>query len=95
MSAPLIVTRHAGIVAWLAGRGITGDVVSHATPEVVAGRDVVGILPLNLCSMALSITTIDLLGLRPDQRGQELTPAEMDAAGATLRRYIVMASNGV
>ena len=89
MSAPLIVTRHAGIVAWLAGRGITGDVVSHATPETVAGRDVMGILPLNLCALAESITTIDLPNLRADQRGVELTPAEMDAAGARLARYVV------
>ena len=88
--SPLIITRHAGIVEWLRRRGVVGEVVPHATAALVADRDVIGILPLNLCALARSITTIDLPELRPEQRGAELTPAEMDGAGAHLQQYVVV-----
>jgi len=83
MTEYLIVTRHAGAVEWLRLQGITGEVVSHATAENVSGRFVIGALPLHL------ITTIDLPGLSAEQRGQDLTPEQMDAAGAHLTTYKV------
>jgi len=85
----LIISRHPGVVAWLAARGITGEVVAHATPDLVRGRDVIGVLPLALAAEAGTVTSIDLPGLQPEQRGRDLTPAEMDSAGAILRRYCV------
>jgi len=85
----LIVTRHSGLVEWLHRHGVDGEVVSQATPEVVAGKDVYGVLPLHLAAQAASITTVDMPGLRPDQRGVDLTPEEMDTAGATMTRYRV------
>lgn len=85
----LIVSRHAGAVEWLRMRGITGPVVTHATPEDVRGRDVVGNLPLALAAEALTVTTIDLPDLPPEQRGKDLSPEEMDAAGACLATYQV------
>lgn len=85
----LIVTRHAGLVEWLAQRGIMGEVIAHATPEQVGGRHVVGALPMHLAALAASVTVVDLPGLTPDQRGKDLTPAEMDAASASLTRYVV------
>ena len=87
--SPVIVTRHTGLVEWLRQRGIMGEVIAHATPENVDGRDVVGALPLHLAALAESVTTVDMPNLRPDQRGQDLTPEEMDAAGASLARYTV------
>jgi len=85
----LIVTRHKGLVNWLAGCGISGEVVEHATPENVHGRHVLGALPMHLAALTASITTVDMPKLRPDQRGQDLSPAEMDAAGAMLVSYRV------
>ena len=29
----VIITRHKGVVEWLARQGITGRVIEHATPE--------------------------------------------------------------
>jgi len=87
---PLIVTRHAGLVEWLTRRGITGEVIQHVTsPALVAGRDVIGALPLHLAAEAASVTVVDMPLLTPEQRGKDLTPEEMDEAGATLRRYVV------
>ncbi len=85
----VIVTRHKGLIEWLSLRGITGTVVEHATPDQVSGKHVFGILPLNLAALTSAITTVDMSGLRPDQRGKDLTPDEMDAAGATLTTYVV------
>lgn len=85
----LIVTRHAGMLDWLAKNGITGQVISHAKPEDVKGRQVIGTLPFYLAAMANSVTVVDLPRLRPEQRGVDLTPEEMDAAGASLKTYIV------
>ncbi len=85
----VIITRHQGQVSWLAQRGIAGQVIAHATPDDIRGKDVIGNLPLHLAALAESITTIDLPGLTPEQRGKDLSPAEMDAAGASLTKYVV------
>ena len=89
-SPSLIVTRHAGAVEWLRRQGIEGEVVAHVgDPEQVRGRVVYGVLPFYLASIAAEVVTIDMPGLRQDQRGQDLSPEEMDSAGATLRTYVV------
>ena len=86
----VIVTRHSGAVAWLAERGITGEVIAHVSdPSQVAGRAVIGSLPLHLATLTKRIGSIDMPGLRADQRGADLSPEEMDAAGAALSWYIV------
>lgn len=89
MGGVLIVTRHAGLVAWLAERWIVGETIAHATPENVAGRAVIGALPLHLAALAESVTVVDMPGLIAEQRGRDLTPAEMDAAGASLSTFRV------
>ena len=87
----LIVTRHTGTVAWLRERGLSGRVIEHATREDVEGQTVVGALPFHLAEAADKIGVIDLPLLTVDQRGKDLNPAEMDAAGAELRWYRVEA----
>jgi putative CRISPR-associated protein (TIGR02620 family) len=86
----IIVTRHTGMVEWLKTKGITGEVLAHVTEMEVAGAQVVGALPLHLASKAEYVIAVDLPNLRSEQRGHDLTPAEMDAAGATLRKYKVL-----
>ena len=85
----IIVTRHAGLVAWLEARGITGRVISQATPADVRGKRVIGVLPLHLAAEAAEVVVVDMPGLRLDQRGKDLTPEEMDQAGAVLTVYVV------
>ena len=87
---PLIVTRHEGVVSWLRQRGITGEVVSHVTDAAqVRDRVVYGALPLHLAAFAAEVVAIDLPNLSPELRGQDLTPEQMDAAGAVLATYVV------
>ena len=85
----LIITRHAGLVAWLAARGITGPVLEQAEAADLAGRDVIGVLPFHLASQAASVRVVDMPGLTREQRGRDLSPEEMDAAGAVLRRSVI------
>lgn len=87
----VIVTRHKGLVEWLARHGITGETIDHVSdPAQIRGRRVVGNLPLHLAAEATSITTVDMPDLPADKRGQDLTPEEMDSFGATLARYAVV-----
>ena len=92
MSEFVIVSRHEGAVKWLAERGITGNVIAHATPEDVRGKVVVGALPLHLAALTEAVGSIDLPNLRADQRGVDLSPEEMDAAGARVAWYEVRAT---
>lgn len=87
----VIVSRHAGAVEWLRRQGIEGAVIEQATAEDVRGRIVVGNLPLHLAAEAHQIGSIDLPGVTREQRGRDLTPEEMQAAGAVIRWYIVAA----
>jgi len=87
----VIVSRHIGAVEWLSRQGIHGRVISHATPEDVVGKVVIGNLPLHLAALAEEVWAIELPYLVRLQRGGELTVEEMEQAGARLRRYKVTA----
>ena len=96
-AAPVIVTRHAGQVEWLRRQGVTGTVIGHVDrPDQIAGKVVFGILPLHLAAEARLVVATDFPRLRPEQRGKDLTPEQMDAAGANpnLRCYRVQAYKG-
>ena len=86
----VIVSRHSGAVEWLRSQGITGDVLTHVgNVAQIAGKRVVGALPLHLAVHAAAVGSIDMPALRPEQRGQDLTPAEMEAAGAAIQWYVI------
>lgn len=75
----LIVTRHAGLVAYLIAEGLVPsdvEVVSHASPENVADKHVWGVLPHNLSCLTRSFTEIPL-DLPAELRGQELSEAQV------------------
>jgi putative CRISPR-associated protein (TIGR02620 family) len=70
----LVVTRHPALVDYLREIGlIDGDaeVTDHATPELVTGRHVIGVLPHSLSCLTASFTEVPLR-LTPELRGQEL-----------------------
>lgn len=70
----VVVTRHPALVALLEERGLipaNTPVISHATPDQVAGKDVIGVLPLSLAALANSVTEVPL-ALTPELRGKEL-----------------------
>lgn len=90
MEKVTIVSRHPGLVAWLARKGITGEVIPHVTDSnQIRGRHVFGALPLHLAAKAASVTSVDIPGLPAEKRGQDLSPEEMDLFGATMASYTV------
>lgn len=74
MAEKVVATRHAALVDLLVERGLiepNTPVISHATPEQVAGKDVIGVLPLSLAVLANTVTELPL-ALTPELRGKEL-----------------------
>lgn len=87
----IIVTRHKGVVEWLRRRGIVGYVISHIScDEQILGKRVYGNLPYHLAVKADVVISIDLPDLLPEQRGKDLSPEEMDSAGATMTAFKVI-----
>lgn len=80
MNNTVVVTRHPGLLEVLRERGVVPqnceDFYSHVTPDLVRGKDVIGILPLSLAAEANSITEITL-SLPPEARGKELNADEV------------------
>lgn len=88
--AAVIVSRHAGAIEWLRQWGYTGPVISgNAAPDDVRGKVVIGNLPLHLAALADRVGSIDMPNLADRDRGRDLTPEEMEQAGATINWYIV------
>lgn len=70
-----IITRHPGLVQYLQEIGLadsTTEVLSHATPDNVAGKHVCGVLPHSLSCLTASFTEVPLI-LPAELRGVELT----------------------
>lgn len=84
----IIVTRHQGLVDWLAARGITGTVVPSVTADDVRGKQVVGALPLHLAAEAESVTTV-AYQCPMKLRGQDLSADQLDVLGAKLETFQV------
>ena len=75
MKIDLVVTRHAGLVSYLQEIGLASEeveVFAHASPEIVAGKNVCGVLPHALSCLCKTFTEIPL-NLPPELRGMELS----------------------
>lgn len=84
----IIVTRHTGLVKWLAKRGITGTVLPSVFPDDVRGKHVIGALPLHLAAEAESVTAVSYQ-CPPELRGLDLSADQLDELGAKLETFIV------
>jgi putative CRISPR-associated protein (TIGR02620 family) len=86
----VIVSRHKGLVEWLALQGITGKVINHvANPEQLKGKLVYGVLPLGLAAETMITYAVELPNLSKEMRGRDLSLEEMVKAGACLRGFKV------
>ena len=90
------VSRHPGALDWAAGEGVVVDqVVAHLDPETVQPGDVViGTLPVHLAARVCARGGRYLhlsLELPPEQRGRELSAADLRRFGARLEEYRVTA----
>jgi hypothetical protein len=88
----VIVSRHPAAVEFIhreMSEARSAPVLAQASADDVRGKRVVGNIPLHLAALAAEVVVVEFAG--PAPRGQEYTLADMDAAGATLRRYRVEA----
>jgi len=84
-----IVTRHLGAVEWLKSKGIEGEVIQHLSLEDInKGDKIYGVLPIHIAKEALDrgaeVYMLILPNITHNARGRELTPEEMDKAGAKI-----------
>ena len=72
----IVITRHPALVEFLLEKHIIEagnfELYSHASKELIDGKDVIGVLPLGLAKYANTVTSVNLI-LPPDMRGKELT----------------------
>ncbi len=72
----IVITRHPALVEFLLEKNIIEagnfELYSHASKELIDGKDVIGVLPLGLAKYANSLTTVNL-DLPPEMRGKELS----------------------
>ena len=79
MSNVLVITRHKGLVEYLKEKGFVPDdceVLGHATPDNVAGKDVWGVLPHSLSCLCSSFTEVPMT-IPAELRGKELSLEDM------------------
>ena len=87
----IIITRHPGLVEYLKEEGIISEgiqVSSHASPELVTGKHVIGVLPHSLPCLTASFSEVPLR-FTPEMRGQELTCQQIRAIAGKLVTYSV------
>lgn len=89
MVGAVVVTRHPALVDYLAELGIVAEeVITHATAEDVAGKHVIGVLPLHLAALTVTVTTVPL-NIPPELRGEELTLEQVREFAGTPATYYV------
>jgi len=91
----LFVSRHPGALDWAAGEGVAVDaVIAHLDPETIQPGDVViGTLPIHLAAQVCERGGRYLhlsLELPPEQRGRELSAADLRRLGARLEEFRVI-----
>ena len=87
----VVVTKHRSLVDYILETGLadeTAEIVEHTTADMVKGRDVIGILPLHLASLANTVTVVPLR-IPSYLRGKELTLDEVRALAKHPRTFAV------
>ena len=84
----IIITRHRGLVEYLAQQGIEGTVVSHASEKDVTGRDVIGVLPLRLACLTQRFVEVSLT-IPLELRGVEMTLEQIKSCKPVLQEYVI------
>lgn len=90
--AMLIITRHPALVEYIHEEGLAPEgatVLTHIEdPSVLKGQHVIGVLPLRLAEVALTVTEVPL-SLTQEDRGKELSLARVREIADAPRTYVV------
>jgi putative CRISPR-associated protein (TIGR02620 family) len=87
----VVVTRHPALVEHLVEEGIVNEdtpVLIHASADDIAGKHVIGILPLHLAALAESVTVVPL-SVPPELRGTELSVEQVREFAGLPATYVV------
>jgi putative CRISPR-associated protein (TIGR02620 family) len=90
-STLIIVTRHKALVEYLVNKGIVSKnthVISHATASDIEGKHVIGVLPMHMAALAVSITEIPL-DIPAEMRGKELSLEQVQEYAGEPVKYSV------
>jgi len=100
-----IVSRHNGLKDWLVQRGfiLGGEVVEHLNDDFFNGLNegdvIIGVLPpwaiAKINARGARFFAVELPRLPREWRGKELTPEQMDKAGAEIREVRVQISHAL
>jgi len=84
-----IISRHKGAIAWIKSKGYDGEVIAQLE-NIEADTTYIGTLPVLMIEQILRADSEFILLSLPDiafsKWGKELSPVEMEKAGATLHR---------
>ena len=87
----VVVTRHSALVTYLKEKGLIREdtrVLTHASPEDVQGKHVLGVLPHSLSALCESFTEITLQ-IPPELRGKELSVEDIHKYASGITTYVV------
>ncbi len=95
MNNVLIISRHVGLIDWLATKGVNGRVISHLGDGDVADGDIViGTLPVHLVADITSRGALYIhvrIDIPEHLRGQELDRAALDQLDVSLIPFAAQA----
>lgn len=87
----IVITRHPALVRWLLDNMVideSTEVFAHATPELVKGKDVIGVLPMRLAALTGRFREVTL-EIPAEWRGKELTLEQFKQCNPCLTEYHV------
>ncbi len=87
----VVVTRHPALVQFLVEQGIVDKktpTINHATVNDIEGKHVIGVLPMHMAAMALTITEVPL-NIPAELRGKELSLEEVKEFAGEPVKYSV------
>ena len=88
----IFVSRHPGAIAWIQKHHPEfgeAKVIGHATPGDIKGNRIIGVLPVDLASLAGEYWHLTMR-LPPEARGKELSLEEMEQYGCSIERYEIV-----
>lgn len=88
----IVVTRHPALVEWLLENHIIDEgtqVFAHATPELVYGNNVIGVLPMRLAALTSRFREVTM-NIPAEWRGMELTLEQIKQCNPVLTDYRVI-----
>ena len=93
----VVVTRHPALVQFLVEQGIVDKktpTINHATVNDIEGKHVIGVLPMHMAALALTITEVPL-NIPAELRGKELSLEQVEKFAGEPVTYSVRTAENI